>query len=139
MKKSDAMRDEHNLKLAARRLKVIQLAEELGNISEACRRGGMKRVDFYKWKRRFDEFGIDGLKNLPPVHVNHPQKTRPEIEAKIVNTSLSNPEWGCVRLANFLRKCGISISSPTIQKILVRHNLGYREQRRLKLEEEYMT
>ena len=40
-------------KLAHRRLTVLELAERLGNVTEACRRGGIDRTSFYDWKRRF--------------------------------------------------------------------------------------
>ena len=36
-----------NEKLAHRRLTVLELAERLGNVTEACRRGGIDRTSFY--------------------------------------------------------------------------------------------
>ena len=38
-------------KLAHRRLTVLELAERLGNVSEACRRGGIDRTSFYDTPR----------------------------------------------------------------------------------------
>jgi len=35
------------IKLAHKRLTVLQLAESLGNVTEACRRSGMDRRSFY--------------------------------------------------------------------------------------------
>ena len=64
-----------NAKLAHRRLTVLELARELGNVAEACRRGGLDRTSFYEWKRRFQTQGFDGLKDLPPIHRSHPQTT----------------------------------------------------------------
>ena len=40
-------------KLAEHRLSVLELAKELGNVSEACRRRGLDRTSFYEWKRWF--------------------------------------------------------------------------------------
>ena len=40
-------------KVAKQRLSVLQLAEKLGNASEACRKRGMDRTSFYEWKRRW--------------------------------------------------------------------------------------
>ena len=40
-------------KVAEHRLSVLELARELGNVAEACRRRGMDRTSFYEWKRRF--------------------------------------------------------------------------------------
>jgi hypothetical protein len=37
-------------KVARKRLSVLQLAESLGNVTDACRKSGMDRVSFYIWK-----------------------------------------------------------------------------------------
>jgi len=63
-------------KLARKRLSILELAERLGNVSEACRRMRMDRTSFYEWKRRFQLYGLEGLKDLPPIHKTHPQTTR---------------------------------------------------------------
>jgi hypothetical protein len=47
-------------KLARQRLSVLELAEALGNVSEACRRRGMTRTQFH-------------LKDLTPTHKSHPK------------------------------------------------------------------
>lgn len=65
-------------KIARQRLSVLELAETLGNVSEACRQRGMTRTQFYKYKKRFQTFGIEGLKDLPPIHKTHPQTTPPK-------------------------------------------------------------
>ncbi|MBN1859660.1 transposase [Candidatus Bipolaricaulota bacterium] len=48
------------------RLRVLQRAKELGNVSAACREAGISRTLFYRWKKRFANYGIDGL---------HPRRT----------------------------------------------------------------
>jgi len=59
--------------------------------SEACRRRGMTRTQFYEYKRRFQTHGLEGLKDLPPIHKTHPQTTPPEVEAEILALSLEHP------------------------------------------------
>jgi len=39
-------------KIVQHRLSTLQLAEALGNASEACRRRGFSRIQFYEYKRR---------------------------------------------------------------------------------------
>ena len=123
-------------KLVQHRLSALQLAEILGNISEVCRRRGISRTQFYEYKRRFQTHGLEGLKDLPPIHKTHPQTTPPENVKKLLNWSAQHPTWGCIRLSNQLKLQGVSISSPTIQNILIKHQLGSKYQRLLKLEEE---
>ena len=121
-------------KLARQRLSVIELAETLGNVSEACRRNGMSREMFYEWKRRFQTQGLAGLKDLPPIPKHHPMTTSPEVVDQIVALALEHPAWGCTRLAARLKLDGISLSSPTVQRILIKHELGTRTERWLALE-----
>jgi transposase-like protein len=48
------------------RLRVLQRAQELGNVSAACREAGISRTLRYRWRKRFTRYGIDGL---------HPRRT----------------------------------------------------------------
>lgn len=57
------------------------MAVALGNVSEACRRGGMDRTSFYEWKRRFQTHGMAGLVDLPPITKHQPNSTPSETEA----------------------------------------------------------
>jgi transposase InsO family protein len=123
-------------KLARGRLSVLELAEALGNVSEACRRRGISRTQFYEYKRRFQTHGIEGLLDLPPVHKSHPMTTPKEAEEKIIAKSLSHPAWGCNRLSDQLKLEGISVSAPTVQNILNKKGIGSRYERWLRLEEE---
>ncbi len=76
-----------------------------------------------------------GLKDLPPVPKTHPQ-TRPEpVVQRVLALSLEHPAWGCVRLSAMLKREGVSVSSPTIQNILIKHGMGSKFDRLLKLEE----
>jgi transposase-like protein len=122
-------------KIAHQRLSVLQLAETLGNISSACKRMGMDRTSFYEWKRRFQTHGLAGLKDLPPVHKSHPQTTPEESVQAILELAMKQPAWGCVRLSDYLKLEGISVSSPTVQNILIKNQMGSRYERLLKLEE----
>jgi transposase InsO family protein len=126
-------------KLAQQRLSVLQLAEALGNVSVACRQRGMTRTQFYDYKRRFELQGLEGLKDLPPIHKSHPQTTPPAVVERMVALSLAHPAWGCVRLSAHLKLEGISVSSPTIQSHLIKQGLALKFDRLLKLQEQAAT
>lgn len=126
-------------KLARKRMSVLELAQALGNVSEACRRSGMDRTSFYAWKKRFEEQGLEGLKDLPPIHHEHPLEKSPEVVAKVLETSLEHPGWGCVKLSDYLKLQGVSVSSPVIQKMLIRNGMGSRYERLLKLEAKHFA
>ena len=123
-------------KVARHRLSVLELAEALGNVAEACRRRGMTRTQFYEYKRRFQTHGLEGLKDLPPVHRTHPQTTPPAVVERVLALSLEHPAWGCCRLSAVLKLEGVSVSSPTVQNILAKHGRATRYDRLLRLEEQ---
>jgi len=81
-------------KIAKQRLSVLELAEILGDVSEACRRRGVSRTQFYEYKRRFQTHGLEGLKDLPPIPKNHPQTTPPEVIERILELALKHPRMG---------------------------------------------
>lgn len=122
-------------KVAQQRLSVLELATQLGNVAEACRRSGMDRTSFYEYKRRFQTHGLAGLKDLPPIAKSHPQTTAPELVERIVALALEHPTWGCNRLSSHLALDSVAVSAPTIQSILNKQCLGSRYDRLLKLEE----
>lgn len=122
-------------KLAHQRLSVLELAEALGSVSLACRRMGMDRTSFYEWKRRFQTHGFEGLKDLPPIHKTHPQTTPESAVKQILALAEEHPGWGCVKLSDHLKLMGVSVSSPTVQNILIKHQMGSKYERLLKLEE----
>ncbi len=122
-------------KLARQRLSVLELAEALGNVSEACRQRGMSRSQFYEYKRRFQTHGLEGLKDLPPVHKTHPWTTPPEVVERILALALEHPGWGCGRISSMLKLEGTPVSGPTVQNILAKHEMGTRYDRWLKLEQ----
>jgi transposase InsO family protein len=123
-----------NEKLAHRRLTVLELAQRLGNVAEACRRGGIDRTSFYDWKRRFQLEGLDGLKDLPPIAKSHPMTTAPEVVARIEELALEHPAHGCNKIEATLALEGRRVSAITVQKILNDRGLGSRHERWLALE-----
>ncbi len=123
-------------KLAQQRLSVLELARELGNVAEACRQRDMDRTSFYEWKRRFQTQGFEGLKDLPPIHKNHPQTTPPEVVERIKTLALEHPTYGCNRHEAMLALEGIRVSSITIQQILYEQGLGTKIDRWLALEQQ---
>ena len=121
-------------KVARQKLSVLELAQALGNVTEACRQRGISRTSFYEYKRRFQTHGLEGLKDLPPIHKSHPMTTPPEVVERILDLSLTHPAWGCDRLSDTMKLEGSYVSGPTIQNILNQNGMGTRYDRWLKLE-----
>lgn len=122
-------------KIIEQKMSVLELGQALCNITEACRRRGVSRTQFYEWKRRFQTHGLEGLKDLPPVVKNHPLQAPPETDEKIKELALLHPSCGCRFLEALLASENVAVSSVTIQWILDEAGLGKRYERWLALEQ----
>jgi transposase len=104
--------------MARKRLKVLRLAEKLGNISEACRRCGISRDTYYRWKRRYEKNGIKGLKDLSRAHKNHPQTTKEPVVIAVKELKKRNPQYTYSGISNRLSSNGMNVSDKTVGKIV---------------------
>jgi len=123
-------------KIAKNRLTLLQLAEQLRNVSEACRRRGVSRSQFYEYKRAFQEHGFEGLKDLPPIPKSCPHETSPEVREQIIALSIEHPAWGQAHVSDQLRLRGVSVSPTTVRNLWLKEGLETRYKRTLRLEEE---
>ena len=123
-------------KIAHQRLTLLQVAERIRNVSEACRRHGVSRSQFYEYKRAFQERGLDGLIDRLPIPKSFPNETPPEIREKILALSLLHPAWGPLRLSEQLRLEGISVSHSTVRNLWLKVGMETKYKRLLRLEEE---
>ena len=69
-------------RLTAWRLKVLQHAADAGNVARVCRRFGISRKSFYKWKQRHAEYGDAGLCDRPRTRCRPGLIPRPPNRAK---------------------------------------------------------
>jgi len=123
-------------KIAHHRLTLLQVAERIRNVSEACRRHGVSRSQFYEYKRAFQERGLDGLIDRLPIPKSFPNETPPEIREKIITVSLLHPAWGPLRLSDQLRLEGITVSPSTVRNLWLKEGMETKYKRLLRLEEE---
>ena len=118
-----------------RKLSLLQLAEELGNVSKAARLMGYHRDSFYEIRRAFQVGGVDALveKKRGP-RAPHPNRVSPEVEEKILQYAVDWPTHGQQRVANELRLQDIQVSPAGVRGVWLRHNLETRHKRLLALE-----
>lgn len=101
--------------------RLLKLAGELGNVSAACRSLGLDRSVYYR-SRKVTRKGGAGA---PAAESAGPGRTLDgEAVGRILRLCLEFPDWGCDRIAYYLVLKGHPVSSPTVQKILIRHGLG---------------
>ena len=123
-------------KIARRKLSLLQLAQELGNVSKACRIVGYSRQQFYEIRRNFQSHGADGLLDqLPGAKGPHPNRVPAAVEEAILAQALEHPTHGAQRVADELMLRGIQVSSGGVRGVWIRNDLQTRHHRLLRLEE----
>lgn len=76
-------------KVARRKLSMLELATELGNVSKACKIMGYSRQQFYEIRRDFQVYGADGLLDkLPGPKGPHPNRVSQGVEQAVLDHSL---------------------------------------------------
>jgi transposase InsO family protein len=114
------------------RLRLFAMAEELQNVSEACRRMGVSRQTYYRLKHQTDRWGLEALKVRERRKPRQPNEIGPHLEQRIVAFSLAHPGFGPRRISAELarEKWGeIRISEHGVWRVLVRVGLNTRGKR----------
>ncbi|MGX3067119.1 IS481 family transposase [Ursidibacter arcticus] len=115
---------------------LLNLAEELGNISQACKLMGMSRDTFYRYQQAVEKGGVEALLNQNRRVPNLKNRVDEATEQAVVKFALDFPAYGQVRASNELRKQGIFVSAGGVRSIWLRHNLANFKQRLNALEKE---
>ena len=111
------------VRVTAWRLRILRQAAEEGNVARVCRRFGLSRKSFYKWKRRHVEHGDAGLCDRPRVPQQSPRATAHEVVSKILYLR-QHYHFGAGRIAAYLRRFHqIAIAGSSVHRILTRHGL----------------
>lgn len=122
-------------KVVRGKMSLLDLAEYLKNISEACRITGVSRQHFYDLKQAYAEGGLEGLKEKSRRVPKLKNRVAPEIEEAVLRMALEYPAYGQLRASNELRKQGVFVSPFGVRGVWLRHNLETMKKRLSALEE----
>lgn len=123
-----------NDKIISNKLGLLNLAEELGNVSKACKVMGFSRDTFYRYKNAVETGGVESLLDQNRRGPNFKNRVDERIESAVIAMAIDNPALGQVRVSNELRKEGIVISPGGVRSVWLRHDLQTMKQRLYALE-----
>src|SRR5215469_18804163 len=85
---------------------IAAVAEAEENRSESfasvCRRFGISRRAGYKWIKRYEHGGVDGLKDQPRAPHRCPHRTPDEARDALIELRKEFPTWGPKKLRDIL-------------------------------------
>lgn len=115
---------------------LLNLAEELGNVSRACKVMGVSRDTFYRYQELVETGGIDALINRSRRAPNLKNRVDSETEQAVIKYAIDFPARGQVRTSNELRKLGVFISPSGVRSIWLRNDLENFKKRLIALEKQ---
>ncbi|GHT52760.1 hypothetical protein FACS1894106_2180 [Spirochaetia bacterium] len=122
-------------KAARRKLSLLELANELDNVSKACKIMGYSREQFYEIRRNYQSFGAEGLLDKVRGPKNpHPNRVSEELKKSIC---LEYPTQGSLRVSQQLILRGIHVGVGAVRGVWQRHNLLSEHRRLLRLEQHH--
>ncbi len=111
-------------KVISHKVGLLNLAEELQNISQACKVMGFSRDTFYRYKGAVEEGGVEALLEKSRRKPNLRNRVDPVVEDAVLKHAIEQPAHGQTRTSNELRKLGVFVSPSGVRSIWLRHDLA---------------
>src|SRR6056297_576411 len=96
-------------KIIKPKLGLLELAKQLGNVSQACKVMGYSRDTFYRFQHLYETGGEEALQELSRRKPIEKNRVPEYIEQAVISLAIANPALGQKRASNELQQQGIMV------------------------------